>query len=229
MSTIREITYLILDELKLSSDDSTFTENHIIYLINNYRALLLKQRYSDIKKTIPSSNYIEICLEMEEFKSPPSRPCEEDFYYIRSTKKIPSLMSSGNTKVYNNTYFNYEIPYINRERFNYVGYSKYVNNTIYSTRGADGFLYLKSKSTNINNLKNLKMYALFQDVIEASELLCDNIKACNILDREFPLENALIPPLVQLVVEELRKSIYLPEDKENNADDDLSDINIKQR
>ena len=88
MSTIREITYLILDELKLSSDDSTFTENHIIYLINNYRALLLKQRYSDIKKNIPSSNYIEICLEMEEFKSPPSRPCEEDFYYIRSTKKI---------------------------------------------------------------------------------------------------------------------------------------------
>ena len=50
MSTFREIVYLVLDELKLTSDDATFTENHIIYLINNYRSFLLKQRYSDIKK-----------------------------------------------------------------------------------------------------------------------------------------------------------------------------------
>nr|DAU83961.1 MAG TPA: Structural protein [Crassvirales sp.] len=50
MSTYREIVFMIMDELKLSSDDSYFTEDHIIFLASKYRAFLLKQRYSDIKK-----------------------------------------------------------------------------------------------------------------------------------------------------------------------------------
>lgn len=50
MSTYRELVYLVLDELKLASDDSTFTEDHVVFLLNRYRTFLLKQRYSDIKK-----------------------------------------------------------------------------------------------------------------------------------------------------------------------------------
>jgi hypothetical protein len=48
---------MCLDELHLTSDDSLFNEDHILFLINKYRAFLLKQRYSDIKKQIPESNY----------------------------------------------------------------------------------------------------------------------------------------------------------------------------
>jgi hypothetical protein len=42
MSTFRDIVYMIMDELKLSSDDSYYTEDHIIFLISKYRAFLLK-------------------------------------------------------------------------------------------------------------------------------------------------------------------------------------------
>ena len=45
MSTFKEIVYMCLDELQLSSDDATFTEEHIIFLANKYRALLLKKQY----------------------------------------------------------------------------------------------------------------------------------------------------------------------------------------
>ena len=55
--TYREIVYACLDILKLTSDDSLYTEDHIIFLANKARTLLLKQRYSDIKKRIPESNY----------------------------------------------------------------------------------------------------------------------------------------------------------------------------
>ena len=40
----------------------------------------------------------------------------------------------------------------------------------------------------------------------------------------FHLEEALIPQLVQLVIKELSGSIYKPEDSNNNASDDLSNI-----
>ena len=43
---------MVLDEIKLTSDDSIINENHVIFLLNKYRTFLLKQRYSDIKKPI---------------------------------------------------------------------------------------------------------------------------------------------------------------------------------
>ena len=42
MNTFREMIYMILDEMKISTDDSYFTEEHIMYLINKYRAFILK-------------------------------------------------------------------------------------------------------------------------------------------------------------------------------------------
>ena len=39
---------------------------------------------------------------------------------------------------------------------------------------------------------------------------------------------SLIPPLIELVVKELRSSEFMPEDKENNAADDMSDLNPKK-
>ena len=45
--TYREIVYFVIDELKLISDDSTFTPEHIIFLADKMRAKLLYERYKD--------------------------------------------------------------------------------------------------------------------------------------------------------------------------------------
>ena len=42
MSTYREITSMIMDEVKTISDDSQFTEDHILFLLDKYRAFLLR-------------------------------------------------------------------------------------------------------------------------------------------------------------------------------------------
>ena len=52
----KDIVYMVLDEIKSTSDDAFFTEEHVLLLVNNYRNFILKQRYSDIKKPIPESN-----------------------------------------------------------------------------------------------------------------------------------------------------------------------------
>ena len=226
MSTYKELTYMVLDELKLYSDDALYTEEHVIFLLGKYRTFLLKQRYSDVKKQIPESNYQTICLDLIKVPAISGEPCEGGSY-LRSKEKIPLLMKIGNPRVYPIDYYQGEITYVSRDRMRYVGYNKYLQNIIYASLGPDNYLYFKSFNPQFLYLEKIRMTGIFEDTLAASELQCPDENGnivCDVLDREFPIENALIPPLIQLVVEELTKAEYKPEDKENNSDDDLSEV-----
>lgn len=222
MRTYRQLVYLVLDELKLMSDDSSFTEDHIIFLLSKYRAFLLKQRYSDVRKEVPLSNYQTLCLDLEEHEGIEGLPCE--CTYMRSTKKIPETMNVGQSRVHSDDYFNGEITYVSRDRLRYVGHNKWLQNIIYATKGPDGYLYLKSSNPQLYYLEEIKFTGVFSDAEEASKLECEQPESCDILDKEFPLEDAIIPPLIELVVKELSGAIYKPEDSENNAMDDLANL-----
>lgn len=229
MSTYKELTYMVLDELKLHSDDALYTEEHVMFLLGKYRAFLLKQRYSDVKKQIPESNYQTICLDLIKVPAISGEPCEGGSY-LRSKEKIPFLMKIGNPRVYPIDYYQGEITYVSRDRMRYVGYNKYLQNIIYASLGPDNYLYFKSFNPQFLYLEKVRMTGIFEDTLAASELQCPDENGdtvCDVLDREFPIENALIPPLIQLVVEELTKAEYKPEDKENNSDDDLSEVTSK--
>ena len=229
MSTYKELVYMCLDELKLYSDDALYTEEHIMFLLGKYRTFLIKQRYSDVKKQIPESNYQTICLDLIKVPAISGEPCEGGSY-LRSKKKIPFLMKIGNPRVYPIDYYQGEITYVSRDRMRYVGYNKYLQNIIYASLGPDNYLYFKSFNPQFLYLEKIRMTGIFEDTLAASELQCPDENGdivCDILDREFPIENALIPPLIQLVVEELTKAEYKPEDKENNSDDDLSNVTTK--
>lgn len=227
---VSEIVYLILDELKLSSDDAKFTEDHIIFLIDKYRTFLLKQKYSDIRKHIAESNYQTVCLDLIEVPSICGTDCEYGTY-LRSKEKIPFLIQIGNPRVYPINYYQGEITYVNRDRMKYVGYNKYLQNIIYCSIGPDNYLYFKSSNPQYLHLEKVKFTGIFQDSIKVSELQCyednEEIK-CDTLDRVFPIEEALVPPLVELVVKELTSAIYKPDDENNNAKDDLSNTLTKQ-
>ena len=226
MSTYKELTYMVLDELKLYSDDALYTEEHIMFLLGKYRTFLIKQRYSDVKKQIPESNYQTICLDLIEVPAISGEPCEGGSY-LRSKEKIPFLMKIGNPRVYPIDYYQGEITYVSRDRMRYVGYNKYLQNIIYASLGPDNYLYFRSFNPQFLYLEKIRMTGIFEDTLAASELQCPDKNGnivCDVLDREFPIENALIPPLIQLVVEELTKAEYKPEDKENNSDDDLSEV-----
>lgn len=71
------------------------------------------------------------------------------------------------------------------------------------------------------------MSAVFEDVDEASGLLCDSDGesiSCDVLDMEFPIRDYLVPTLIELVVKELIGAAYRPKDSTNSASDDLSDL-----
>lgn len=52
----------------------------------------------------------------------------------------------------------------------------------------------------------------------------DTDTPCDILDSDFPIEEALIPVLIELVVKVLSGVKYQPADRRNNAQDDLAQL-----
>lgn len=223
MSTYREQVYLILDELKGISDDFTYTEDHIMYLLDKYRAYILNQKYSDIKKQISESNYQTICLNLEEYSYPEEGYCKE--VYLRSTDKIPNILQIGKNKVYPINYFDSIITFVSRDRLKYTGNNKYLKNIIYASLGPDGYLYLKSSNPQFRYLEQVKFTGIFENAKDVSKLNCgEENSVCDELDQNYPLEEALIPAVNELILKELSAALYKPEDNINNATDDLANM-----
>ena len=228
---------MVLDELKIVSDDSHFQEEHVLFLLDKYRTFLLKQRYSDIRKEIPESNYQTICVDLKQVNAIDGTPCT-GADYMKSLQEIPNMMQVGKQKISSLDYFQGNFAYTNNERFKYVGNNKYLKNQIYGTIAPDNHLYLKSSNPQMYYLEKVKVTGIFEDSSKAAELQCPDAsgeKPCDVMDMEFPIEEALIPPMIELIVKELSGYVYQPADNENNATDDLDRLanyiarNMKER
>jgi hypothetical protein len=223
--TYREIAYMCLDQLKIASDDSYFTLEHVLFLVSKVRGLILKQRYADLRKEIPQSNYQTICLDLIEVPAIAGEPCEGGSY-LRSKEVVPTIMTVGATTIYPiDFYQGVNITLVSRERMRFVGHNKWLQNIIYASVGPDNHLYFKSSNPQYLYLKNIRLTGVFEDPEKASELECDSDdNACDILDKRFPLEEGLVSTVMELVVKYLSGAVYKPKDEENNANDDLSDL-----
>lgn len=224
MAKYGEIVSMVLDMLKTSSDDSIFTEDHIIFLAGRYRTFLLKQRYyADLKKQIPESNYQTLCLSLEPAEGVEGFPCEGG-YYLRTTEKVPDLLPCGTPKLYaSGSYYVGNITFVSKDRMKFIGYNKWMKNIIYACLDPNGKIYLNSNNPQFMYLNNINFQGIFENAEEASELECDtdsSTEECDILDKEFPLEDSLIAPMIELIVKELGAVNNLPEDEKNNANDD---------
>lgn len=222
---------MILDLCKLSgSDDAVITESHVYFLCKKYRAFLIKKEEEKNKSLTDSNSEFEeqqICLDLEKVAAMDGEPCTGG-YYLRTVQKIPRIMEGSKPKVYPIDYYQgTNISYVPRERMRYTGSNKYLRNVIYSSLGPDLHLYLNSNNSQFLNLKKIRISAVFEDIEEVKDLLCDDngtSTPCDILDMEFSIRDYLVPTLIELVVKELTGAAYKPTDTQNNASDDLSDL-----
>ena len=139
--TWREAVYMVLDELKLMSDDSNFNEDHIIFLLSKYRSFILKQTYYKTKQIMPESNYQTICVDLNLLSD-----CATGDMLV-STTSVPTTMSIGTSRIYADNYYYGDIAFISKERMRFVGNNKWLKNIIYGCIGPDKHLYLKSSTS----------------------------------------------------------------------------------
>jgi hypothetical protein len=217
--------------LKGFSDDFTYTEGHLLFLLKKYRSFLIKKEQDKEKGSQDVASefeYQQICLDLEKVPAMDGEPCTGG-YYLRTTQKIPKILEGTQPRVYPLDYYQgINISYVSRERMRYVGTNPYLGNIIYTSVGPDLHLYLNSNNPQFLYLKKLRMSAVFEDMDEAAGLLCDSEgedQSCDVLDMEFPIRDYLVPMLIELVVKELSGSYLRRADEANNAKDDLPEVN----
>ena len=232
---VKEIVYMVLDLAKAAtSDDSFWTEDHVIFLLKKYRSFLIKKEQEKQKATTDIASefeYQQICLDLEKVPAIDGEPCTGG-YYLRTTKKIPKILEDNQPRVYPiDFYQGINISYVPRDRMRYVGTNKFLQNIIYVSLGPDLHLYLNSSNPQFLYLKKLRMSAVFEDFDEMSSYLCNDDGSsisCDVMDEVFPIREYLIPTLMELVVKELTSAKYQPVDDKNNAADDMSKVSTKQ-
>lgn len=217
--TYREVCYFVKDMLKQLGDDSTYENEHIVFLSDKYRTLLLKKYYDSIKKPVPDSCYQTICFSMSSIEDP--YICS-GFYYAKSNEQIPFTTEYGSIRVYSENYFTSNINLVSKERFEFCGLKKYTNKLLYASIGPDRHLYIKSSQPIY--IDSIKITAVFESPIKAVEMDCVNGACAETLEVEFPLDEALIPELLQMLIQQFLSGLYRGKDPYNNANDDLSDV-----
>lgn len=231
---VKEIVYMVLDMVKGMSDDFTYTEDHVMFLLKKYRSFLIKKEQDKDKATDDSPSEFEetqmICLDLEEAPTLDGEPCGEQ-EYLKSVQQIPKILEGNQPRLFPiNFYQGINVCFIGRDRMRYVGTNKYLQNIIYASLGPDKHLYMTSSNPQFMNLEKIRMSTVFEDFDEAAGLLCDDdgcSQVCDPLDADFPIKDYMVPPLLELVVKELTGAAYRPKDENNNAADDLSKVRVQ--
>lgn len=217
---------MCLDLLKESSDDAFYTEDHVLFLVKKMRAFLLEKKYKRTRNSpfVPMSeeNKQRVCFGLE--------PADDisvgcNGQWLKSKVKVPELMPfDGVSSCTVNDVLQSMVTFIPKERMPYVGYNKWLRNIIYATRSVDGYIYMSSSNPQFMFLEKAGITGVYADPEAAIRAnMCNGDGSCaDILDEMFPLEASLIPSCVELVVQELSGSKFMPQDTRNNAKDDFS-------
>lgn len=219
--TYRQIVFMILDLLRQTSKDSNFEIDHIIKEVNDVRNLLLKQRYSDIRKEISDVNFQEITIHLTDVSS-----LNKKYIMLKSNKTVPDILNIASTPTKSLDSINFS--FISNYRFVYTGYNEWLSSIIYGTVLSDKYFYIKSMNPQVKHMTSIRIMSIFENPIEVyyyndPDLIANDI---DVLDMIFPLEGAYIPELQDIVLKRLAPSLGFPKDTINNNNEDN---NIQQK
>lgn len=218
--------YMVRDLLKLSSDDSYITSQHILFMLEKFRAYVLKSKYEDDEASVPDTNKSEITVELELIND---NLGYSGIPLLRSKEPIPSDMIFDYITVRTNKLTgNPNIVYVPFSRFPYVGNNKYLKNMIYWTIDDDNYILVKSCNPLFEYLREFKIEGVFESPMKVAErdCACKNLEV-NYDDVDFCLEDDLVQLVIQYVMNTFQNSIYKPQDEDNNTNDDLAGIAVR--
>lgn len=210
--TYKDVIYLVLNELKQTSDDIQLEEGELAVLLNIARAVVLKQRLGNNKVEIPR----------EVIQTIPFKISLKESTLI-SDRNFNTLNLNGNHLFYNvilDLYPDKFVELVTLDRFKYVYNNKWLQNIVYATIGKTNKIYLKAPSDIMAEFTNpsVKINATFEGILD------DPREAYpyedNYLDLDFAINSDLLRPIIELVIADIVKHMSIPEDIVNNGKND---------
>lgn len=226
MASTNQIIYSILNTNKAgtSSDDSPISKRQIMFWFNEYRSLLLTQEMSKRNTISPSVIQRIKCLPIEVVGLDDccELPEDSECTAYRTTQKIPSTLTRGQKP----TIISVEsvdglrtFSRINSFRRKYSKYNKWSKQReVYWI--SDGYIYLLSQNPLI---ENISVSGVWPDPLVIETLTSCSGEPCFTWDDEYPVDNDMIPIIINLIwKEKMNIALNVPADNVNNAKSDIN-------
>lgn len=220
MHTKHHYIYDIKERLNDYADDSELSLEYISFLIDETRALIIRQSYRGIVATVPNTIKQQVNLELELSQ-------ENEFVdlddILKSTIALPRLIEGSKVnkalQVDNGSYKDIKFITVPVERFPYVGNNKYLRTYVYWTLGNDYKLYFTSGNARHKLLNDVRVHGVFENPKDAWELSPDYDVDVDFNDTTYPIDSDMWVKISDIIMKILLPKEQIQEDKVNDAND----------
>lgn len=229
MATLREIIYDIREVLNAYSDDSNISDEHLAFIVNNKRNLLLKQYMSDMRKEIPLEALQTICLSLDTDAN-----CIENRITLKSNNKVPpTLENSGRSNITNiygkNSRFLKFTSIIDYSRLPHVSEEQYNGSILYVSIDNKSYLNIYNTQDKHILLEEIEVEAPFENPEEAYKLSCEYDENVDFYDTQYPVESALVDIIKSEIIKDLLLKFKIPIDEINDGEDNINVEDTRKR
>jgi hypothetical protein len=218
-----EIIFAIREKLKEYVDDTRYTDQFLMKLIDLKRSVLIRQQYNQIQRSVDYQLEQLITLAVSEVDGSDSNSIPIfDTDLIRTTKAIPKVLELHHRNLLQRvaTLGKLDKPmnYVSMRRFIYIGGDQFEHDAIYYTMDEAGYIYIKSKQGEEINYENISVRAIFESPLEVYEF----IPSQSLETFQYPCGIHMLDTVINMIVQELASFKTLPTDEENNSADDAT-------
>lgn len=219
--TKRELIYIVFEKLNISSDDIKTSEELVSTLIDSKRAMLIKQQYSKNSWNVPIEIRQELCLDLELTDRIEGYGCSGKILATKLIlpRSIKIKGKDGPLSVRKQDGVQIALNIIPFERVPYLFENRFTQKMLYATVDFNNRLFMISKDDKHRFIKWIKVTDVFERPEIASVMECSVDQTLDVWDIDYPIEEAMADAVVDLVVKDLTRSLGIPEDKINDAQD----------
>lgn len=216
-----------LDEaLNINNADSVFSPLYYTDLINEQRALFIRNEYNKKRTLDPNIQQTIGCMELELVEA---HTCCEDIpvgcKILRTKKPIPNTIEFHHTKGITSIgpilMTEKRFTLIDFSRVPYVGSGRTNQKAIYAFL-LDSYIYVFSKDPFVKTLTKIAIRGIFEDPTALADFNTCEGKPCWSTKDIYPLNQWMWAYVKEQVIQQLFRKRQIPLDNNNNARDDIA-------
>lgn len=226
-TTLNKIVYDILETVHshVNSDDADVDIRQIEWLINNQRALLIRNEYNKPGRVIDHNLIQDLgCVEVEMVDNSACPDISTAGCYLLRTKcQIPNTIElhhkTAITRVGSPDRMNDNYSFVSYDQAIYSGSGKFNKNNNFAFL-LNNYIYIKVHSKKAAMLKYVNIRGIFEDPTEVGNFTCCTGAVCYTNDSPYPINTWMIPYMKEPVINQLMMAKQVPEDNSNDATND---------
>jgi hypothetical protein len=220
-----------LDEaLNINVSDASFSSLYYTDLINEQRALFIRNEYNKKRTLDPNVQQTIPCLSLELVD--PHNCCVEvpvGCKILRTVQPLPNTIEFHHKKAITSVgpvvITAKRFTLIDYSRVPYIGEGRTTKTAIYAFL-YDNYIYIISKDPAVNLLESIAVRGIFEDPTALADLTSCEGKPCWSTSDIYPLNQWMWPYVKEAVLQQLFRKLQLPLDDTNNANDDKLDTQM---